>query len=44
MHDIVTRGGAILGNVLSGHTFKHFAAATACYAILRYFQTRRQVA
>ena len=32
------------GNLLSGHTLKHFAAAAACYAILRYSQTRRQVA
>ena len=26
---------------LSGHTFKHLAAAAACYAILRYFSDRR---
>jgi hypothetical protein len=32
------------GNVLGGHALKHLAAAAACYAILRYFQTRRQVA
>jgi len=32
------------GNLLSGHTLKHFAAAAACYAIVRYFQTRRPVA
>jgi Ceramidase len=25
----------------SGHTLKHFAAAGACFAILRYFQTRQ---
>jgi hypothetical protein len=31
------------GNLLSGHTLKHLAAATACFAILRYFQTRRLV-
>ncbi|MBV8934884.1 MAG: ceramidase domain-containing protein [Alphaproteobacteria bacterium] len=31
------------GNLLSGHTLKHFAAAGACFAILRYFQTRRPV-
>jgi hypothetical protein len=29
--------------VLSGHTLKHLAAAAACFAILRYFQTRRPV-
>jgi hypothetical protein len=29
------------GSSLSGHTFKHLLAAGACYAILRYFQTRR---
>jgi hypothetical protein len=27
--------------VLSGHTLKHFAAAGACFSILRYFQTRK---
>lgn len=32
------------GSILSGHTLKHLAAAGACYAILRYFQTRRPVA
>jgi hypothetical protein len=32
-----------VGFILSGHTLKHFAAATACFAILRYFQTRRPV-
>jgi Ceramidase len=26
--------------LLSGHTLKHLAAAAACFAILRYFQTR----
>jgi len=31
------------GNLSSGHTLKHFAAAGACFAILRYFQTRRPV-
>lgn len=31
-------------HVLSGHTLKHLAAAAACFAILRYFQTRRPVA
>jgi hypothetical protein len=29
------------GSVLSGHTLKHLAAAAACFAVLRYFQTRR---
>jgi len=28
---------------VSGHTIKHLAAAAACYAILRYFQTRRPI-
>ena len=28
------------GSILSGHTLKHFAAAGACFAVLRYFQTR----
>jgi hypothetical protein len=32
-----------VGLILSGHTLKHLAAATACFAILRYFQTRRPV-
>jgi hypothetical protein len=31
------------GSVLSGHTLKHLAAAAACVAILRYFQTRRPI-
>jgi hypothetical protein len=31
------------GSILSGHTLKHFAAAAACMAILRYFQTRRPI-
>ena len=31
------------GNFLSGHTLKHLAAAAACFAILRYFQTRRLI-
>lgn len=30
--------------LLSGHTFKHLAAAAACYAILRYFSDRRPLA
>jgi hypothetical protein len=33
-----------LGYVVSGHTLKHLAAAAACVAILRYFQTRRPIA
>lgn len=32
-----------LGRILSGHTLKHLAAAAACFAILRYFQTRRPI-
>jgi len=32
-----------IGFILSGHTLKHFAAASACLAILRYFQVRRPV-
>ena len=32
-----------LGYVVSGHTLKHLAAAAACFAILRYFQTRRLI-
>ena len=31
------------GSIVSGHTIKHLAAAAACYAILRYFQTRRPI-
>src|SRR5262249_38219475 len=31
------------GSILSGHTLKHLAAATACFAILRYFETRRSI-
>jgi hypothetical protein len=31
------------GYFLSGHTLKHLAAAAACCAILRYFQTRRLI-
>jgi hypothetical protein len=31
------------GHVLSGHTLKHLAAAGACYALLRAFQTRRPI-
>ena len=32
------------GDLLSGHTLKHLAAAAACFAILRYFQVRQPVA
>ncbi len=31
------------GTIVSGHTLKHLAAAGACFAILRYFQTRRPI-
>jgi hypothetical protein len=31
------------GSILSGHTLKHIAAAAACFAILRYFQTRQPI-
>ena len=31
------------GAILSGHTLKHVAAAAACFAVLRYFQTRRAI-
>jgi hypothetical protein len=30
--------------VLSGHTLKHLFGAAACFALLRYFQTRQPVA
>jgi ceramidase len=30
-----------IGHIVSGHTLKHFAAAAACFVILRYFQLRR---
>jgi hypothetical protein len=30
-----------VGNIVSGHTLKHLAAAAACFALLRYFQTRQ---
>ena len=33
-----------IGQVVSGHTLKHLAAAAACLMVLRYFQTRRRVA
>ena len=32
------------GSILSGHTLKHLAAAAACFAVLRYFQTRQPIA
>jgi hypothetical protein len=32
------------GYLLSGHTLKHLSAAAACFAILRYFETRRPIA
>jgi Ceramidase len=32
-----------VGSILSGHTFKHVAAAAACFALLRYFQTSRPI-
>jgi hypothetical protein len=37
--------GAIysVGAILSGHTLKHFAAAGACAALLRYFQKRQPI-
>lgn len=33
-----------LGQIVSGHTLKHLAAAMACFVILRYFQLRRPLA
>ena len=30
--------------ILSGHTIKHLLGAAACFAILRYFQTRQPIA
>jgi len=30
-------------SILSGHTLKHLAAAAACFAVLRYFQTRQLI-
>jgi Ceramidase len=32
-----------VGYLLSGHTLKHLTAAAACFAILRYFETRRPI-
>ena len=32
-----------VGSILSGHTFKHLAAAAAAFTLLRYFQTRRPI-
>jgi len=31
------------GSILSGHTLKHFAAASACVAVLRHFEIRRPI-
>ena len=31
------------GHIMAGHALKHLAAAAACYAILRAFQTRQRV-
>jgi Ceramidase len=31
------------GHILSGHTLKHLAAGAACFAVLRYFDTRRPI-
>jgi hypothetical protein len=33
-----------VGPILSGHTLKHLAAAAACFAVLRYFLTRKPIA
>jgi hypothetical protein len=35
---------AASGEVVSGHTLKHLAAAAACYALLRYIAQRRPLA
>jgi hypothetical protein len=32
-----------VGFIVSGHMLKHLAAAAACFAILRYFQSRRPI-
>lgn len=32
-----------LGQIVSGHTLKHFAAAAGAYTVLRLFQTRRPI-
>jgi hypothetical protein len=32
-----------IGHIVSGHTLKHLIAAAACFAILRYFQTRQLI-
>jgi hypothetical protein len=37
-HEIFTAG-----QILSGHTLKHFAAAAACFAILKLLQNRRPI-
>ena len=31
------------GSILSGHTLKHVAAATACFALFRYFRERQPI-
>ena len=33
----------LAGSILSGHTLKHLAAAAACFAVLRLFQTRQLI-
>jgi hypothetical protein len=33
----------LAGSILSGHTLKHLAAAAACFAVLRLFQTRQPI-
>jgi Ceramidase len=33
----------LAGSIVSGHTIKHLAAGAACYAILRYYQTRQPI-
>jgi hypothetical protein len=30
-------------SILSGHTLKHLFAVAACFAVLRYFQTRKSI-
>src|SRR5262249_53575516 len=41
--EFIDEGIYSVGNLLSGHTLKHLAAAAGCFAILRYFQTRRPI-
>ena len=43
MAEFYDRTVHLAGSILSGHTIKHLAAAAACFAILRYFQTRRPI-